>query len=71
MLTIIHERSTHIWFLPHALRCLVIARVAARRLHQPAVGVALGGPGQVLLGALLRVLQVLVGHPSHVGVTVQ
>ena len=55
----------------HALHVTVVALVAARVLNEPAVLVALGSPGQVLGSTFLRIVQVPVSHPSHVGIAMQ
>ena len=63
--------ATYKGFAPHALCICMIACVTAGQLHQPAVPVALVSQSQILPSACLRIPKVIVGHPSHVCVTVQ
>ena len=67
----LEKNTAYQWFLVHALHVTVIALVAAGVLDKPAVLVALGSPGQVLGSTFLRIVQVPVSHPSHVGIAMQ
>ena len=51
----------------------MVSRVAAGKLHQPAMGVAptLLRPRKILLGAFNSIIKVSVCRPSHVWVAVQ
>ena len=67
----LEKNTAYQWFLVHALHVAVVALVAAGVLDEPAVLVALGSPGQVLGSTFLCIVQVLVSHPSHVGIAMQ